>query len=127
MRYLLDTHVLLWAVNGGGLSREAESILSTESNELFVSPVSAWEMATKLRSGRLEMPITPEALFSHLLAQVPYRQLPPNVDHALSAAALPLIHRDPFDRLLIAQSRLEGIRLLTADRLIAPYEVETIW
>jgi PIN domain nuclease of toxin-antitoxin system len=96
-------------------------------NQLFFSAASAWEIAIKARLGRLK---TPEPIASFLLAQLAENAiegLPIGLGHALQVHSLPDHHRDPFDRILVAQSQLENLPILTGDPLIAQYPVETIW
>lgn len=122
-RLLLDTHVFLWwRGEPSRLSPEARSGIAT-AEIVFVSVATAWEAAIKASLGRLELPDTVEA---GVLASG-FEKLLITFSHAEHAARLPQHHRDPFDRMLIAQARAEGLTLVTHDQLLAPYEVEILW
>ncbi len=121
MRLLLDTHLLLWsAVEPERLSRQARTAISDEDNELLFSPASLWEVAIKQALGRADFQVNVRSLRRNLLDNG-YDELAVIGEHAVTVADLPPIHKDPFDRLLIAQSLIEGITLLTADRQVARY------
>jgi PIN domain nuclease of toxin-antitoxin system len=128
VRLLLDTHVLLWAaLEPGRLSQTARLALASVANVRFVSAVSAWEISQKVGLGRLDLGC-PVAEF--LAAQVDalwLTPLPLTAGHAVLVSALPLLHRDPADRLLVAQARAESITLVTADGSIRQYDIETLW
>ena len=128
MKALIDTHVFLWwNMNDPQLSDVARAFIADGSNELFFSAASAWEIAIKTSIGRLTLPETAEKYISSRLTLQHIQALPIQVSHAVRVAALENLHKDPFDRLLIAQSQLEKIPLLTADPKLAPYDVEIIW
>lgn len=131
MPYLLDTHALLWWVaDDMRLSRRARELLRASGNEIFFSAVSAWEIAIKVQLGRpevIEMDQDPATLIPSLLTECGFQSLSITMGHALRVAALPLLHRDPFDRLLIAQAQLEDLTILTADPAIARYDVTVAW
>ena len=121
MRLLLDTHLLLWAAGPSPrLSAQARRLIDEPDNELVVSTASLWEIAIKsaLRrpNFRLDAP-----LFRRALLDNGYDEMPVTGEHAVAVAALPLLHRDPFDRILVAQSIVEGITLLTSDPRVAQY------
>jgi PIN domain nuclease of toxin-antitoxin system len=121
MRLLLDTHLLLWAVGSPGrLSIQASALIEDRQNELFFSTASVWETAIKHSRGRAEFQVEP-GKFRRSLLDSDYRELPVLGEHAVAVASLPPIHKDPFDRLLIAQSQVEGVILLTSDSTIAKY------
>ena len=121
MKYILDTHVLLWAAsNSSRLSAEVKFLLSEKENELFFSAASLWEVAIKNGLGRKDFKVEPHLLRRGLLDNG-YSELPVTSEHAVGVSALPDIHKDPFDRILIAQSIAEGFTLMTADGLIAKY------
>jgi PIN domain nuclease of toxin-antitoxin system len=127
MRLLLDTHVWLWMIaRPERLSAEARARLEDPANELFLSAASAWEISIKHRLGKLELPEPPERLVPSRLARDGVTPLPVTVDHALRVAVLPDLHRDPFDRLLVAQAQIEGLVLVTADPAIAGYGAEIL-
>ena len=121
MRFLLDTHLLLWAAgNPRRLSTDVLTMIEEGRNKLFFSTVSIWETAIKQSRGRAEFQVEP-GKFRRMLLLNDYKELTILGDHAVAVAGLPHIHKDPFDRLLIAQSIVEGIILLTADLQIARY------
>jgi PIN domain nuclease of toxin-antitoxin system len=121
VKILADTHILLWASDRPeGLSKAARLLLSDVGNDLFFSPMSIWEVAVKGALGRKDFQFDPRVLRRNLLDNN-YLELPLTSDHALAVQGLPPIHKDPIDRLLIAQATVEGILLLTADRQIARY------
>lgn len=128
MKALLDTHTFLWwNLNDPQLSETARAFISDGRNEIFLSAASAWELAIKYSKGRLELPETPEHYVAHRLTRHRFSALPIQLSHALQVYRLPDIHKDPFDRLLIAQSQLEGLPILSADSEVAQYDVEIIW
>ena len=128
MRVLLDTHSWLWMVGDASRLRESSRrLLRDPANELFLSAASAWEMAIKFASGKLRLPQPPAALITQWMAEVGIGALPILHAHALRAGELPPHHRDPFDRLLIAQAQIEGLTVLTADRAFAKYDVPVHW
>ena len=121
MRFLVDTHLLLWSAEGSdNLSNAARNLLSDAANEIFFSTVSIWEAAIKFGLGRPDFPVAPDSLRSNLL-RAGYQELLISSGHAIAVASLPLLHRDPFDRLLVTQARAEGLVLLTADATLARY------
>ena len=128
MRALIDTHVLLWWVlDLPRLSTEGRLIVEDGANELLFSTASAYELTIKAQSGRLTLPEPPERYIPSRLAATGVSPLPIELSHATRAGSLPPIHRDPFDRMLVAQAQIEGLPILTADPAISRYDVETIW
>ena len=128
MRLLLDTHTLLWALNGASsLSTRARRLIEDGSNEILLSAVSAWEIATKVRLGKLPTGEELSSDFSFYLTQLGVDALPISVEHALRAGRLPGEHRDPFDRMLIAQAQAEDIPIVSNDRIFDEYHVQRIW
>lgn len=124
---LIDTHVWLWLNNQvDRLSSSALTLLST-SDEIYLSAASAWEIAVKWASGKLPLPVPPKEYIPSRMTENGIRSLPIHHRHALRLAALPLHHKDPFDRILVAQAQVEGLKLMTADRGLASYEVEILW
>lgn len=121
MRLLLDTHIALWAVaDSPRLPETARSVILAPQNEVWVSAASIWEISIKHALGRGGMPISgTEAV--HWFTVSGYRDLPITSTHAAAVDALPAIHRDPFDRILIAQAQTEPLRLVTHDEVIAQY------
>jgi PIN domain nuclease of toxin-antitoxin system len=121
MKLLLDTHVLLWAAGQPQrLPRAARKLLDDPHNEPMFSSASLWEIAIKSGLGRDDFQVDARLLRRGLLDNG-YGELPVASEHAVAIDGLPLIHKDPFDRLLIAQSMVEGITLLTSDPLVAQY------
>ena len=121
MRVLLDTHILLWAAaDSSSLSAQARRVLVSDTVELYFSAASIWEVAIKTGLGRADFSVDARQLRRGLLSNG-YRELPVSGEHAIEVGSLPDVHKDPFDRILIAQSRVEGMRLLTADKLVAQY------
>jgi len=121
MRLLLDTHLLLWAVGPDErLPAQARRLMSDADNELCFSVASIWEVAIKHGRGRDDFQVDPRLLRRELVDNL-YRELPVTGEHAAAIASLPPLHRDPFDRMLVAQSMVEGIMLLTSDPLVAQY------
>jgi PIN domain nuclease of toxin-antitoxin system len=121
MKLLLDTKLLLWAAGAPSrLSRPAAALLEDPANELIFSAASLWEIAIKRELGRSDFRVDPRILRRGLLDNG-YREMPITSEHALATDALPGIHRDPFDRLLVAQATVEGLALVTADPVVARY------
>jgi PIN domain nuclease of toxin-antitoxin system len=128
MKALLDTHTFLWwNANDPQLTTVVRDIITDGNNEIFLSAASAWEIAIKAASGRLVLPEPPENYVADRLTFHRFQGLPIQLSHALRVYSLPEIHRDPFDRLLIAQSQLEKMPLLTSDENISKYNVRVIW
>lgn len=128
MNVLLDTHVFLWWIdNNPNLSSRACGIISDAGNAIFLSAVSGWEIAIKARLGKLTLPGDLERFIADQLVVNAFSSLPIQLSHALHVYTLPAIHRDPFDRILVAQGQLEDMPILTADSQIAKYPVEVIW
>ncbi len=128
MRALLDTHTFLWwNTDDPQLSSTVRTLIADGNNEIFLSAASAWEMAIKTARGRLSLPDAPEKFVAERLAAHQFQGLPIQISHALQGYSLPEFHRDPFDRLLIAQSQLERMPILTSDDIFARYQVEVIW
>ena len=123
MRLLLDTHVVLWGLRqDDALGQRATAAIEDPENEVFVSAVSVWEIAIKKASGKLT---APDNLRSWIGASG-FQELPVTFAHAEQAGALPLRHRDPFDRMLIAQAQAEGLVLVTADGDIPRYGIRML-
>ena len=121
MRLLLDTHLLLWAAGQPDrLSDEVQNLLQDAAHDLMFSVASLWEITIKRGLGRADFRVEPRVL-RRGLRDHGYGELPITADHALAVEMLPAIHRDPFDRILVAQVMIEGITLLTSDPLVASY------
>jgi PIN domain nuclease of toxin-antitoxin system len=118
VKLLLDTHILLWWLsNDRELSRKAHELIAEPANTVFVSAVSMWEIWLKVSLGKLQVPDD----FEHQLRDENFENLPLTSRHAREVAKLPWLHRDPFDRMLIAQSNAAGLTLLTGDEAVAAY------
>jgi PIN domain nuclease of toxin-antitoxin system len=127
MKALLDTHTFLWAIaEDEKLSRRARQIY-TGSNDLWVSVVSVWEILIKVQAGKLPLPEPTGPYLTKKLAKERIEILPVTLDHVLQTESLPPHHRDPFDRLLIAQSIQADWPIITADPIFARYSVKVIW
>ena len=121
MKLLLDTHLLLWAAgNSDRLPADARPLIESPDNELFFSAASLWEIAIKCELAREDFQVDARLLRRGLLDNG-YSELPIGSEHAVAVGSLPPSHKDPFDRMLIAQAMVEGITLLTADSLVAQY------
>ena len=128
MRVLIDTHALLWAVTGDrSLSKHAHFVVGSFDNEVFVSAASVWEVCTKFRLGKLPDAIDLVSDFVRVIEQLGFHPLPISIEHAQRAGNLPGTHRDPFDRMLIAQAQAEDIALISNERLFDSYGVTRIW
>jgi PIN domain nuclease of toxin-antitoxin system len=121
MKILLDTHILLWAsATSSQLPAGFATLIDDGRNDVLFSAASLWEIAIKRALGRDRFKVDPRALRANLLDHG-YAELPIESEHAMTAGDLPLIHKDPFDRILIAQSLIEGATLLTSDPVVARY------
>lgn len=127
MRLLLDTQVWLWTlVSPERLRSAARALLEDAAHTLVLSAASSWELAIKYRLGKLALPEPPETFIPPRLTRDGIVALPVEHTHAVLVASLPDHHRDPFDRLLIAQARHEELTLVTADRQLLAYDVEIV-
>lgn len=128
MRLLLDTCTFLWIVGGtSDLSPAARQAFADPANEAFLSAASAWEIAVKHRLGRLPLPMPAETFVPAQRAAHGLEPLPVDEEAALHVGKLPDLHRDPFDRILVAQAMVGGLVLLTPDERIREYPVRTLW
>lgn len=128
MRGLLDTHALLWWLDGDErLSLPAREFIGDESNGIMVSAASAWEIAIKVRLGKLPGAVEVAARLAACLHQQGFAPLVIRLDHALRAGSLPDIHRDPFDRMLIAQAQVENLLLLSNEAVFDDYGISRLW
>ena len=125
---LLDTNVLIWVLSASArISRRAKRALSRQGVPLIVSAASVWEIMVKSQAGRLSFREGLDAALDQILHRSPWTILPVSPEHLPVLAALPLLHRDPFDRLLIAQAQHEKLIIVTADEQIPKYNVRTVW
>jgi PIN domain nuclease of toxin-antitoxin system len=128
VRILIDTHTFLWWNEAGPeLSRRASALLADSRNTLLLSVVSAWEIVVKVQAKKLRLPEPPTVYVPTRTAHYGIEILPVTLAHTLAVEALPPHHRDPFDRLLIAQAQVEGLPILTIDEEIQRYAVKTVW
>jgi PIN domain nuclease of toxin-antitoxin system len=128
MRGLIDTSTFLWFISGDSrLSHTAKTFISEIDNEIFLSIVSLWEIAIKISLGKLEISMTYDNLLSAQIEENEIRLLPIEKHHLKELVTLPFYHRDPFDRLIIAQGIAENLLILTCDRLFNNYPIEKIW
>ncbi|MFC1857307.1 type II toxin-antitoxin system VapC family toxin [Thermodesulfobacteriota bacterium] len=126
--FLLDTHVWLWSITAPRrLGREGLRLLENTGNELFLSAASSWEIAIKYKLGRLPLPEPPHIFIPPRLMRDGIKPLPVEHHHACHVANLPDLHRDPFDRLLIAQAQIEHLAFITADQKLKNYNVKMIF
>ena len=127
MNLLLDTHVLIWWMkNEPRLGRVAEALLESSDNIIWVSSASVWEICIKASLRRLSVPPAFADFAGEDLERGGFRQLPVTFEHALALCGLPLLHRDPFDRMLVAQAKSENLSFLTADSALAAYGIRTV-
>ena len=127
MRLLLDTHALLWwATLDRRLSSKAKKAIARQESEVYVSAASAWEIATKSRLGKLDWPVEAGSVRDYVIAQG-FRPLPISIEHAERAGQLPIEHRDPFDRMLIAQAQAEDLLLVSNETLFDASAVRRHW
>jgi len=125
--YLLDTHTAIWFFNGNeSLSQTANSIIRDLSNDVYISISSVWELAIKIGIGKLDF-AGKAAGFARLAEKNEIALLPITTPHLTVLESLPMIHRDPFDRLLVATAIAEQMTLITADANIARYDVSQVW
>ncbi|HYH41169.1 MAG TPA: type II toxin-antitoxin system VapC family toxin [Burkholderiales bacterium] len=127
MRVLLDTCAFLWLAGGNALSPAAAAVIRNPSHEVFLSAVSGWEIVAKYASGRLPLPEPPDRLIQTERQLRGLAALPFDEESALQGLKLPALHRDPFDRMLIAQAIAHGLAIVTPDTAISQYPVRTIW
>jgi PIN domain nuclease of toxin-antitoxin system len=126
--YLLDTGVWLWSVGEPTrISSKAREVIVDTKEDVFLSAVTSWEVAIKAGSGKLRLPEPPDLYVPRRMASQGLRPLAVSHLHALAVFALPGHHRDPFDRLLIAQAQVENMTLITADRMVERYPVQVLW
>jgi PIN domain nuclease of toxin-antitoxin system len=128
VKVLLDTHALLWwLADDRRLARRARKVIADPRSTVLVSAASGWEMATKLRLGKLRDPDGAVPRLPAILLERRFVELPVTVAHGIEAGLLPVHHRDPFDRMLVAQSRLEGAPVVTDDPAFDAYGVKIVW
>lgn len=128
MKYLLDTQIFLWFLSERNrFSAGARQFLEdVGSNQFFLSDASAWEVGIKYGLGKLKLPESPEIFFADRVRQADYRHLRIDLRHVTRVHSLPPVHRDPFDRLLITQALVEGMTIISDDRIFKSYEVDLL-
>jgi PIN domain nuclease of toxin-antitoxin system len=128
VKALLDTHAFLWAItNDRRLSRKAQAIFASGQNDLFLSVAGVWEVLIKTQIGKLKLPLPAGPYLRQQMAQNSMQVLPLRLEHVLRLEYLPLHHRDPFDRLLVAQSIEEHLPIVSSDPFLAKYPVSLLW
>jgi len=128
MRALLDTHTFLWWITDSSeLSMRVRDIITDSQNQILFSAASAWEIAIKAQRGRLQLPSPPAQFIAEQLHRNQFVSLPIQMSHALQVYDLPEHHRDPFDRLLVAQCQLEQIPLISGNPALTNYDLEILW
>jgi PIN domain nuclease of toxin-antitoxin system len=128
VKLLLDTHIFLWFIAGHQrLSLAARNLIEDDANQPYLSIASLWEMAIKLSLGKLSLGQPFEQLISQQLRLNGIELLPIAVEHVNQVVTMPFHHRDPFDRLLVAQAMVEQIPIVSADEAFKPYEIKRLW
>lgn len=128
MKYLIDTHALLWyTLNETPLNRTAKELIIDRNNEILISPVSYWEIALKVSIGKLELHQPYKKFMEVCIHQYEFQILPISPEHTETVIMLPFHHKDPFDRLLIAQALVEKIPLISVDKIFDRYDIQRIW
>ena len=128
MRVLVDTQIWIWMRSAPArLSRRARRILTDERNEIVLSAATAWEITLKVAIGKLRLPCPVEEFVVTRAVATRVTPLPITQLHVIESAGLPLHHRDPFDRVLVARAHLEGMPLMSADQVFEAYDVKMLW
>ena len=128
MKLLLDTHTFLWWITDNPrMSPKARDVVEDAGNEIFFSAASGWEIAIKARLGRLHLPENPSSYLTKQLTMNAIQSLAITMSHSLYVFNLPDIHKDPFDRIIVAQAILENMPLLTKDCMLTEYGIQVIW
>ena len=125
---LLDTHIVLWWLEGGSaISRKALRVLQDPATRVLVSAASAWEVAIKYKAGKLEAARTLVSRFEAAIEEEDFVELPVSIRHAVQAGMLSGSHKDPFDRMLIAQAKIEDVPVISTDKCFDQYAIQRIW
>ena len=128
MRLLVDTHCWLWyLLSPERLNTSAREHLQNPAHQIYFSAASAWEIVIKYGLGKLKLPLSPRQYIPSRLAALGHESLPITQEHTLGVEGLPAHHKDPFDRILIAQTLVEDLELVTADESLKRYEVDLLW
>ncbi len=127
MKLLLDTHAMIWAfAEPEKLPPKARAAVEDTRNDVWVSSATTWEVTIKHALGRMPLPTSPAVYLAARIAHYGFKELPISVAHTLAVAGLPNHHRDPFDRMLVAQAQVEGLTLVSVDPQIAKYRVHLL-
>ncbi len=127
MNNLLDTHTLIWFITGNPeISEKAKTEIETKQGDIFVSIASIWEMAIKINVQKLKLEIAFESFIEKIL-QNSFEILPVTLDDSITVSTLPLLHRDPFDRMIIAQAQNLHLQIITKDSVFKDYNVSVLW
>ena len=128
MKLLLDTHALLWFIlNDSSLSANAKKLIGDPANDIVVSPASYWEIAIKIAVGKYSLNQSYQSFLEDQISQNDFAILPIEIKHTALLTTLPMHHRDPFDRLLIAQALVEQMAIVSSDPFFDPYGVQRLW
>ncbi|MDJ0532432.1 MAG: type II toxin-antitoxin system VapC family toxin [Xenococcaceae cyanobacterium MO_207.B15] len=128
MKILLDTQIFLWALTEPSrLGEKAKSLLESKYSQLYLSAASSWEISIKASSGKLALPEPPDVYVASRMASLKILPLDIKHHHTFAVYTLPIHHRDPFDRILIVQSQIENLHLMSADKQFRFYEIDLIW
>ncbi len=128
MRFLIDTHCWLWyLLSPEKLNEDTRELLQNPEHEIYLSAASAWEIVIKHDLGKLELPLKPTEYIPKRLEALGHESLPITQEHVLRIHGLPVHHKDPFDRLLIAQAQADELDLITADRKLKLYDLTIVW
>lgn len=128
MRFLADSHAFLWFSQGdSSLSYFAKLILEDPANLIYLSLASCWEIAIKAGLGKLQLEESSSIYIPSALLRSGFKLLPITLEHATDVERLPLLHRDPFDRMLVAQSLVEGIPVISIDKQLDAYGIQRVW
>ena len=128
MRFLVDSNAFLWAATGSPrISATARAAIADLTNERLLSSVTPWELGIKFSQNKLDLPSDFPLFMRAAMSDLQVAELPVTIAHALRSAELPLIHGDPFDRMLVAQALVEGIPIVSSDRRLSQYGVAVIW
>jgi len=127
LNILIDTQIFLWLFGfANRISPDVENLLKSGKHEIFLSAAGVWEIAIKYGNGKLQLPDKPEIYIADRMKRANFKRLEITYEHALAVANLPQFHKDPFDRLLVAQATIENLTLLSSDSILAQYNVKFI-
>lgn len=128
MKCLLDTHAMVWFwLDDPHLSSSALKIIGDPRNSILISPASYWELAIKISLGKYQLPVPYESFFQEQLSRTDFDVLPIALRHTAALIAMPFHHRDPFDRLIVAQAQVEALPLVSNDPFLDRYGIERVW